>query len=312
MLSDGIRQLDHLLDEYRPLALVVQSGDDMAIAASLVAQRKGIRLIHLEAGLRSFDKTRPQEINAMMCDHMADLLLTSEWVAHDNLAREGIPADRIQFVGNVLMDSIRNMLPQASPPKYTLRQFNQSTDFLKNKHGYGLIYLEGRGVNKDPQTLEELAGIAASVSRDLPLIWVGSDNWREVNNHPELVKAQVEGNLIMLPVIPYFKMLGLVGTAACVLTDSCTVQEESTILGVPCLTLHNFTERRITVEQGSNIAVGRNTGLISRAIAEILRGGGKKGRLPKFWDGLSANRVADHLSGWSKSQFGARALRASK
>lgn len=303
LLSEGLRQLDHLLTEYRPFAVVVQAGDDVAMAASLVAQRMGIRLIHLEAGLRSFDRSRPQEINAMMCDHMADLLLTSEWVAHDNLAREGIPADRIQFVGNVLMDTIRNMLPQASPPKYTLRQFNQNTDFLKNQHGYGVVYLEGRGIARDVNQLQELAHILATISRDLPLIWVGSEQVRSVLNHPDIVKAQVDGQLIMLPSIPYFKMIGLVGNAACVLTDSCTVQEEATILGAPCLTLHNFTERRITVEQGSNMAVGRNASLISRAVAEILRGGGKKGRLPKFWDGLSANRVADHLGTWFKAQF---------
>jgi UDP-N-acetylglucosamine 2-epimerase len=91
-----------------------------------------------------------------------------------------------------------------------------------------------------------------------------------------------------------------VGTAACILTDSSTVQEEATIMGVPCLTLHNYTERRITVEQGTNIAVGCNSSLIHRAIAEILRGGGKKGRLPKFWDGMTANRVAEHMAAWWK------------
>ncbi|HET8694195.1 MAG TPA: XrtA/PEP-CTERM system-associated ATPase [Aquabacterium sp.] len=304
LLADGMRQLDHLLSEYRPFAVIVQAGDDVGLAASLVAQRLGIRIVHLEAGLRSFDRSRPQEINAMMCDHMADMLLTSEWVAHDNLAREGIPADRIQFVGNVLMDTIRSMLPQASPPKYTLRQFNHNTDFLKNKQGYGLVYLEGRGVAKDPDRLHELAHVFHTISRDMPLIWAGSDRIRPLLNHPDLIKAQAEGHIILLPTIPYFKMIGLIGTAACVLTDSCTLQEEATILGVPCLTLHNFTERRITVEQGSNIAVGRNTSLISRAVAEILRGGGKKGRLPKFWDGHSANRVAEHLISWAKAQMG--------
>ena len=96
--------------------------------------------------------------------------------------------------------------------------------------------------------------------------------------------------------------MGLIGTAACVLTDSAAVQEEATILGVPCLTLTNYTERRITVEQGTNIAVGRNSSLIHRAVAEVIRGGGKKGRLPKFWDGLSAQRTTDHLAAWWKQR----------
>ena len=312
LLADGMRQLEHLLNEYRPFAVVLQAGDDVAMAAALVAKRLGIRIVHLEAGLRSFDRSRPQEINAMMCDHMADLLLTSEWVAHDNLAREGIPADRIQFVGNVLMDTIRNMLPQASPPKYTLRQFNHNPDLLKGANGYGLIYLEGRGVAQHTQQLNELAHILNNIRRDLPLVWVGSERLRALISHPDLIKAQAEGQIIMLPTIPYFKMIGLIGTAACVLTDSSTLQEESTILGVPCLTLHNFTERRITVEQGSNIAVGRNGSLISRAVAEVLRGGGKKGRLPKFWDGLSANRVAEHLGTWARNQFGPASIPAGK
>ena len=111
--------------------------------------------------------------------------------------------------------------------------------------------------------------------------------------------AGVDGTqLALLPVVPYYKMIGLIGTSACVLTDSSTVQEEATIMGVPCMTLHNYTEHRITVEQGTNIAVGCNSSLIHRAIAEILRGGGKKGRLPKFWDGMTANRTAEHLASW--------------
>src|SRR6185437_6087716 len=105
-IADAMRQLDHMLAEYNPAAVIVQGGDDAALAASLAANRQGIPLVHIEAGLRSFDRSRPQEINAMMCDHMSDLLLTSEWVAHDNLAREGISADRVQFVGNLVMDTI--------------------------------------------------------------------------------------------------------------------------------------------------------------------------------------------------------------
>jgi UDP-N-acetylglucosamine 2-epimerase (non-hydrolysing) len=121
-----------------------------------------------------------------------------------------------------------------------------------------------------------------------------------VQNH---LLAGVDGaQIALLPIVPYFKMIGLIGSSACVLTDASTVQEETTILGIPCLTLHNYTERRITVEQGTNIAVGCNSSLIHRAIAEIMRGGGKKGRLPKFWDGMTANRMAEHLAAWWKQK----------
>ena len=300
--ADAIRQIDHLLGEYRPAAVIVQGGEDAALAAGLAAHRQGIPVLHLEAGLRSFDRSRPQEINAMMSDHMADLLLTSEWVAHDNLTREGIPADRVVFVGNLMMDTMRAMLSQAAPPKYTLRQFNQSPELLKAGRGYAVVYLQDQGIAQNPEALLELVITLKSVARDMPLIWTMTDAtraWIEQNH----VLEGVSGNQIgLLPIIPYFKMMGLIGTAACVLTDSAAVQEEATILGVPCLTLTNYTERRITVEQGTNIAVGRNSSLIHRAVAEVIRGGGKKGRLPKFWDGLSAQRTTDHLAAWWKQR----------
>jgi general secretion pathway protein A len=300
--ADALRQLDHLFGEYRPAAVIVQSGDDVAMAASLAAHRQGIPILHLEAGLRSFERNRPQEINAMMCDHMADLLLTSEWVAHDNLTREGIPADRVVFVGNLMMDTMRAMLPQAASPKYTLRQFNQSPELLKAGRGYGVVYLQNDGLAQHPESLVELLNTLKSISRDMPLVWVTSDATRALIDAHRLLEGISGTHIGVLPIIPYFKMMGLIGTAACVLTDSSTVQEEATILGVPCLTLHNYTERRITVEQGTNIAVGRNSSLIHRAVAEIIRGGGKKGRLPKFWDGLAAQRIADHLGAWWKQR----------
>lgn len=297
-MADAMRQIDNLLTEYNPAAVVVQGGDDAAMAACMAAQRQGIRIIHIEAGLRSFDRARPQEINTMMCDHMSDLLMTSEWVAHDNLAREGIPADRVLFVGNVLMDSVRALLPQASPPKYTLRQFNHPVDLSKSKHGYGLVYLHSGGMGERPEALAALAAVLKSVSRDLPLIWVANEATRLLLTSEHMLAGTDGEHIALLPVVPYFKMIGLIGTATCVLTDSSTLQEETSIFGVPCLTLHNYTERRITVEQGTNIAVGQNSSLIHRAVAEVLRGGGKKGRLPKFWDGATAQRVADHLALW--------------
>ena len=298
--ADALRQLDNLLGEYNPSAVIVQGGDDGALAASLAAHRQGIPVVHVEAGLRSFDRSRPQEINAMMCDHMADLLLTSEWVAHDNLAREGIPADRVQFVGNLVMDTIRTMLPQASPPKYTLRQFDQPADLLKGRHGYGVVHLHTGGLGGNLTPLGELIAIFKSISRDIPLIWVANETTRALVAQHHLLEGVDAAQMALLPIVPYHKMIGLIGTAACVLTDSSTLQEETTILGIPCLTLHNYTERRITVEQGTNIAVGCNSSLIHRAIAEIMRGGGKKGRLPKFWDGMTANRIAEHLANWWK------------
>ncbi|MDE2400750.1 MAG: XrtA-associated ATPase [Burkholderiales bacterium] len=300
-LASTLQQLDQLFEQHRPTAIIVQAGGDTALAASLAAQRHGIPSVHLEAGLRSFDRSRAQEVNGMMCDHMGDLLLTSEWVAHDNLSREGIPVDRVQFVGNLLMDTIRALLPQVSQPKYTLRQLNLSTAILKRKNGVGLVYLQQIEKNADPAQLSNLMAILRMVSKDLPLLWPMHDSTRACLDHLGLL-ASSEGDILPLPIVPYHKMVGMIGSAACILTDSALVQEEATILGIPCLTLHNHTERRITVEQGTNIAVGHNASLISRAVAEILRGGGKKGRLPKFWDGQTAARITEHLAAWIKAK----------
>jgi len=233
---------------------------------------------------------------------MAELLLTSEWVAHDNLTREGIPADKVVFVGNAIIDTMRAMLPQASAPKYTLRQFNRDPDLLKGRHGYGLVFLSQRGQLQDPFKVSTLIEILKTVSRDLPLVWLLHDSQRlalAASGLLALLEAPDSG-FVLLPIVPYFKMIGLVGTATCVFTDSDTLQEESTILGVPCLTLQNHCERRITIEQGTNTAVGLNGSLITRAVGEILRGGGKKGRLPKFWDGLTSSRVLEHLAAYGK------------
>lgn len=309
-LAATLQQLDQLFGQHHPVAIVVQAGDDTALAGSLAAQRHGIPIVHMEAGLRSFDRSRPQEVNGMMCDHMGELLFTSEWVAHDNLAREGIPADRVLFVGNLLMDAIRNMLPQASPPKYTLRQLNQPTDILKSKHGVGVVYLRQLDGIATQAELAALVDILRVVGKDIPLIWPMHDSTRAHLDHLGLLHGIPDHQIMVLPLIPYHKMIGLLGNSACVLTNSSTIQEEATILGVPCLTLHNYTERRITVEQGTNIAVGLNASVISRAVAEILRGGGKKGRLPKFWDGQTAIRMTEHLVAWLKSKGVVHPLRS--
>lgn len=300
LLADALRQIDHLLQAYPPVAVIVQDGEDAALATSLAAHRQGVPIVHMEAGLRSFNRRHAHEINAMMCDHMADLLLTSEWVAHDNLTREGIPTDKVLFVGNALIDTIRGMLPQASAPKYTLRQFNHDPELLKGRHGYGLVSLSLNGLIRDRVALAALMTVLRAVARELPLVWPIQSEQRDLlarDGLLSMVEAPGSG-FVLLPIVPYFKMIGLVGTATCVFTDVGTVQEEATIMGVPCLTLQNHCERRITIEQGTNTAVGVNGGLISRAVVDIMRGNGKKGRLPKFWDGATGGRVTEHLAAW--------------
>lgn len=296
--GSAIQLADEFLRQHRPAVVLVQSGADSAAACALAAQRHGIPVIHMESGLRSFDRRAPDEVNRQLCDHIGEFLYTSEWVAHDNLSREGIPADRVQFIGNLLMDTIRDVLPQASQPKYTLRQLNLPTQPLKNKKGIGVIYTRSDELLANVAQTSRLIGLLEAASAEMPCYWPVDASTRQWLEAHDLTPA---GQITLLPLLPYHKMIGLLNSARCVLTDSTTVQEEATILGIPCLTLSNHTERRITVEQGSNIVVGHNASLIARAIAEIQRGAGKKGRLPKFWDGQAAGRMTDHLSTWLKS-----------
>ena len=301
-LGTAIQMADEFLRQHHPMLVMTQAGEDTALAFSLAAQRHGVPIIHMEAGLRSFDRQSSTETNRVMCDHVSGLLYTSEWVAHDNLSREGIPADRVQFVGNLLMDTIKSVLPQASQPKYTLRQLNLPTQMLKNKKGVGVVYVRAADLTTDVTRLTHLVRALKTTSAELPLIWPLDELTRALMARHGLLPSPQESQITILPIIPYHKMIGLLSAARCVLTDSTTVQEEATILGVPCLTLNDHTERRITVEQGSNIVVGHNISLIGRAVAEILRGSGKTGRLPKFWDGQSAHRVTEHLASWLKTR----------
>jgi general secretion pathway protein A len=302
-LAEAIRQIDSALREYRPGAVMVQAGDEVGLAASLAAHRLGIPTVHIEAGLRSFDRSRAKEVNAMTSDHLGDLLLTSEWVAHDNLSREGLPADRVHFVGNLMMDTIRTLLSQASPPKYTLRQLDLPQDIIKQKHGYAVAYLSSDGIARHGPSLSELTRIFKAISRDLPIIVVTDAPVRQLLEAEHLLDGVPPHQMLILPIVPYFKMIGLIGTAACVFTDATSVQEECTILGIPCMTLHNHTDRRITVEQGTNLALGINSSLIHRTVSEVIQGGGKKGRLPKFWDGQTANRSVEILTAWWKQKY---------
>ncbi|KAJ8135942.1 hypothetical protein OY671_010845, partial [Metschnikowia pulcherrima] len=164
---------------------------------------------------------------------------------------------------------MRAMSPQASPPKYTSRQFNQSPDSLKAGRGYGVVYSQTQGQAQNSQASAELSGILKSISRDMPSIWVANEATRGSIQANQLSVDASPSQSARSPVVPYFKSMGSIGTAACVSSDSSAVQEEATISGVPCSTSHNYAERRITVEQGTNIAVGRNSSLIHRAVAEI-------------------------------------------
>jgi len=293
-----MRRFEPVLDAHGPSCVLVVGDVNSTLACTLVAVKKGVPVAHVEAGLRSFDRSMPEEINRVLTDQIADLLYTTERVAHDNLVREGIDASRAHFVGNVMIDSLLANQALAISPEETLRRSGIGASGFDPAHGYGVVTLH-RPANVDhPDALGPLLAVLRDISERLPLLFALHPRTR-ANIERFGLTDQVSGRrMAVLPPQGYLEMLGLMAGATLVLTDSGGIQEETTALGVPCLTLRDNTERPITIEQGTNTLVGRDRGAIMRTVDEILSGSGKRGRVPELWDGRAAERIATHLSGW--------------
>jgi UDP-N-acetylglucosamine 2-epimerase (non-hydrolysing) len=296
--AEIMRRFEPVLDEILPNCVIVVGDVNSTLACSLVASKKGIPVVHVEAGLRSFDRSMPEEINRVLTDQIADRLYTTERVAAENLAREGIDRERVRFVGNVMIDSLLRHQRRAIAPIDTLTSAGQAGDFVGGSAGFGVVTLH-RPSNVDSlSALRESLTILKDVAARLPLIWPvhprAKANIERFGLSPLLAGARIT----LLPPQGYLEMLGLIGQARLVLTDSGGIQEETTALAVACLTMRDNTERPITVEQGTNTLVGRNRARTLDCVDQILENGGKRGRTPELWDGHAAERIADDLSAW--------------
>jgi len=268
-----------------PIVLVV--GDvNSTIACALVAAKKGVPVVHVEAGLRSRDRTMPEEINRVLTDQLSDLLFTTERTAAANLAAEGIDAGRVHFVGNVMIDTLIANLPRAIAPAATLAAAG-----LPAPDRFAVATLHRPSNVDDQAVLRRLLGCLTELGETVPVVLPLHPRTRTRIEAAGL-QAMLDGRRI-LPLGPqgYLAMLGLMKAARLVLTDSGGIQEETTALGIPCLTLRDNTERPITVAFGTNTLVGRDIALIGATAREILATGGKTGRVPEFWDGRAAQRI---------------------
>jgi len=282
---------------------VVVVGDiNSTLACSLVAAKKGVPVAHVEAGLRSFDRSMPEEINRLLTDQLSSLLYTTERSARANLAREGIPADRIEFVGNVMIDSLRAHRERAVPAEATLRGARAPGGFAGAQGRFGVVTLHRPSNVDTPEALGQCLDILSDVVHKLPLVCALHPRTMANVASFGLGGRLLSDRLLVLPPQGYLEMLGLMSAATVVLTDSGGMQEETTALGVPCLTMRDNTERPITIEQGTNTLVGRDRHRILSLIDEILATGGKRGRTPELWDGHAADRIAGHLSRWIADQ----------
>lgn len=296
--AEVMRRFEPVLDERKASCVVVVGDVNSTLACTLVAVKKGIPVAHVEAGLRSYDRAMPEEINRVLTDQVADLLYTTERSAEANLAREGVNAERVRFVGNVMIDSLLSNRELARPPESTLAAADIDVACLRDAHGYGVVTLHRPSNVDQVETLEALLTTLREVAAKLPLIFALHPRTRRNIAKFGLEHLIDPRCMVLLPPQAYLEMLGLMDAATVVLTDSGGVQEETTALGVPCLTLRENTERPITVENGSNTVVGRNRQAILREVDAILAGGGKRGRIPELWDGQAAERIAADLAQW--------------
>jgi len=296
--AEIMRRFEPVLDSQQPACVLVVGDVNSTLACSLVAAKKQVPVVHVEAGLRSFDRAMPEEINRVLTDQIADVLYTTERTAHENLAREGIPPERIHFVGNVMIDSLLANRARAPSSAEALRRAGAPTAPAESPNGYGVVTLH-RPSNVDrAETLSQALGILREVSERLPLVCALHPRTQQNIERFGLGHLLATERLVVLPPLGYLDMLGLMAGAKLVLTDSGGMQEETTALGVPCLTMRENTERPITAEQGTNTIVGRNRDLILSLVDETLRTGGKRGRVPELWDGHAAERIAAHLARW--------------
>jgi UDP-N-acetylglucosamine 2-epimerase (non-hydrolysing) len=290
-----MKRIEPVLNAESPAILVVVGDVNSTIACALVAAKKGIPVAHVEAGLRSFDRSMPEEINRVLTDQISEWLFTTERKARDNLLREGIDVRKVHFVGNVMIDTLLGHRPNATPVAATLAAAADPDVFLKAANGFGVLTLHRPSNVDDPQVLRHLLTLLRRISERIPLVFPVHP--RTLNRiQASGLEALLESpRILRLPPLGYLEMLGLMSAARLVLTDSGGMQEETTALGVPCLTLRENTERPITVEEGTNTIVGTDEQRIERAVTEIITTGGKRGRVPELWDGHAAQRIAEIL-----------------
>lgn len=295
--AEIMRRFEPVMDRLGADAVLVVGDVNSTIACALVAAKKGVPVIHVEAGLRSYDRGMPEEINRVLTDQLADLLFTTEREAEANLGREGIDPARVRFVGNLMIDTLLHNRDRCPPPAAVTASHGVPARFLAAP-GYGMLTLHRPSNVDDPAVLRALLATIEDLSRDLPLIFPVHPRTRARLEAAGLDRA-LGADLVLLPPLGYLEMLSLMTRARLVLTDSGGIQEETTALGIPCLTLRDNTERPITVTAGTNSVVGTDPARIRAAFGAALAQGAKAGRIPELWDGRAADRILAGILDWA-------------
>jgi UDP-N-acetylglucosamine 2-epimerase (non-hydrolysing) len=281
--------VERLLLQDRPDLLLVVGDVNSTLAATLAAAKLGLPVAHVEAGLRSFDRTMPEEVNRLATDALSDYLFTPSRDADENLRREGVAEEKIFCVGNVMIDTLLRCrhLAERSPAL---------AEHGVPPKGYALLTLHRPSNVDDPAVLRRMLSALYPIQERLPVIFpIHPRTVRRIEEHGLDRVVGAMPRLRMVPPVGYLDFLALQAHAALVLTDSGGIQEETTVLGVPCLTLRENTERPITVAQGTNRVVGQDPERIVREAFRALDDGAAPVRVPDLWDGRAAERIADVL-----------------
>ena len=282
--------IEPVLEKERPDRVVVVGDVNSTIAATLVAVKMGIPVDHVEAGLRSFDRTMPEEINRIVTDSIADKLFIHSPEARTHLRREGRADDAIHYVGNVMIDSLDRNIARARERRAL------AGEGLEAK-GYALVTLHRPANIDDPQSLRLLMDILGDLAAELPVLFPVHPRTQARLEAEQKQGLRIPERVRLTAPKGYLDFLQLMDAAKVVLTDSGGIQEETTALGVPCLTLRHNTERPITCEVGSNLVVGHDRQKIRNAIASVVAGTFPTGHRPEMWDGRAGARIAAIWSG---------------
>jgi UDP-N-acetylglucosamine 2-epimerase (non-hydrolysing) len=289
--AEVMMRFEQVVLTHKPAWTLVYGDVNSTVAASLVCAKLGVPVAHVEAGLRSFDRTMPEEINRLVTDQIADLLFTPSADGDENLLREGVAAEKIHLVGNVMIDTLVRLLPQAEQRWPALQAAH-------NLSTYGLVTLHRPSNVDDAEMLPQIMTALLNISQQIPLLFPMHPRTRQRLHTLQLTIDHSQ--LTIIPPVGYLDFVALQQHARLIITDSGGIQEESTYLGVPCLTVRENTERPITITVGSNQLVGQDMALLQEKVSEILRGAAKEGGHPPLWDGRAGERIAEIITRGSK------------
>lgn len=294
--AEVMKRFEPVVDKEKPDAIIVVGDVNSTIACALVAVKKMLPVIHVEAGLRSYDRYMPEEINRVLTDQISDRLYITEKSAEKNLALEGIPAERVFFAGNVMIDTLKKNVKKSVHFSETLKEYG--IDARIDEKNYSLVTMHRPSNVDNKEILESLLKVIQKTSETIPVIFPVHPRTRGKIEDFALEQYLNDPNIHTLPPLGYMQLVGLMAQAKVVMTDSGGIQEETTALGVPCITLRENTERPITVEQGTNTIVGVDPQLIYATFKEVMENGGKAGKQPELWDGHAAERIVKDLVAW--------------